>query len=41
MADNVSFRQRAVIELLFKEEILAADIHYRLCAWVLVVLDDG
>jgi len=31
MADNdVSFRQRAVIELLVKEEIPAADIHHRL-----------
>ena len=31
MADNnVSFRQRAVIEFLVKEEIPAADIHHRL-----------
>jgi hypothetical protein len=31
MADNnVSFRQRAVIEFLVKEEISAADIYYRL-----------
>ena len=31
MADNnVSFRQRAVIEFLVKEEIPAADIHRRL-----------
>jgi len=31
MADNdVSFRQRAVIEFLVKEEILAADIHHGL-----------
>ena len=31
MADNgVSFRQRAVIEFLVKEEILAAEIHQRL-----------
>ena len=31
MADNdVSFRQRAVIEFLTKEEIPAADIHHRL-----------
>ena len=30
MADNdVLFRQRAVIELLVKEEIPAADIHHR------------
>ena len=51
MADNdVSFRQRAVIEFLVKEEIPAADIHHRLqrvyvciemCAWLLAVLDDG
>jgi hypothetical protein len=31
MADNdVWFRQRAVIEFLFKEEIPAADIHHKL-----------
>ena len=31
MADNdVSFRQRALIEFLVKEEIPAADIHHRL-----------
>ena len=30
MADDVSFRQRAVIEFLVKEEIPAADIHRRL-----------
>jgi hypothetical protein len=31
MADNnVSFRQRAVIEFLVKQEIPAADIHHRL-----------
>jgi len=31
MADNnVSFRQRAIIEFLVKEEISAADIHHRL-----------
>ena len=31
MADNdVSFRQRAVIEFLVKEEIPVADIHHRL-----------
>ena len=31
MADNdVSFRQRAVIEFLVKEKIPAADIHHRL-----------
>ena len=31
MADNdMSFRQRAVIEFLVKEEILAAEIHQRL-----------
>ena len=30
MADNVSFRQGAVIEFLVKEEIPAADIHHRL-----------
>ena len=31
MADNdVSFRQRAVIEFLYKEDIPAADIHHRL-----------
>jgi hypothetical protein len=47
MADNDdSFRQRAVIEFLVKEEIPAADIHYRLQrvygdVWVLVVLEDG
>ena len=28
--NNVSFRQRAVIEFLVKEEIPAADIHHRL-----------
>ena len=35
MADNdMSFRQRAVIEFLVKEEILAAEIHHRLqCAY--------
>jgi hypothetical protein len=53
MADNdVSFCQHAVIEFLVKEEIPAADIHHRIqrvygdvcmemCAWMLVVLDDG
>ena len=49
MADNdVSFRQRAVIEFLVKEEILLLLIFTRdlsvcmeICAWVLVVLDDG
>ena len=30
MADDISFRQRAVIELLVKEEIPAAEIHQRL-----------
>jgi hypothetical protein len=30
MADYMSFRQRAVIEFLVKEEILAAEIHQRL-----------
>ena len=30
MADDVSFRQRAVIEFLVKEETPAADIHHRL-----------
>ena len=30
MADDMSFRQRAVIEFLIKEEIPAAEIHQRL-----------
>jgi hypothetical protein len=37
MADDVSFRQRAVIEFLVKEEIPAAYIYYRLqrvCGYV-------
>ncbi|KAJ9579502.1 hypothetical protein L9F63_004850 [Diploptera punctata] len=48
MADiNVSFRQRALIEFLVKEEQSAVDIHQRLqCAnempaWVPAVLGDG
>ena len=53
MADNdMSFRQRAVIEFLVKEEIPAAEIHQRLqrgygsvvmevCAWVRAVFKDG
>jgi hypothetical protein len=44
--NNVSFRQRAVIEFLVKEEIPAADttdfsVWMEMCAWVLVVLDGG
>jgi len=45
--NDVSFHQRAVIKFLVKEEIPADDIHHRfsvcleMCAWVLVVLDDG
>ena len=43
MADNdMSFRQRAVVECLVKEEIPAAEIHQRLQrAWVRAVFDDG
>ena len=48
MTDNdMSFRQRAVIEFLVKEEIPAAEIHQRLqllmevCAWVRAVFEDG
>ena len=49
MANNdMSFRQRAVIEFLVKEEIPAAEIHQRLqraygsvCAWVRAVFEDG
>ena len=49
MADNdMSFRQRAVIEFLVKGAIPAAEIHQRLqhaygsvCAWVRAVFEDG
>jgi len=46
MADNnVSFRQRAVIEFLVKEEMLIHTTDFsvcmEMCAWVLVVLDDA
>ena len=44
MADNdISFRQRAVIEFLVKEEIPAAEIHVlmEVCAWVRAVFEDG
>ena len=48
MADNdMSFRQRAVIEFLVKEEIPVPEIHQRLqraygmCAWVRAVFEDG
>jgi len=48
MADNdMSFRQRAVIGFLVKEEIPAAETHQRLqraygsvCAWVRAVFED-
>ena len=47
MADDMSFRQRAVIEFLLKEEIPAPEIHQRLhvlmevCVWVRAVFEDG
>ena len=48
MADNdMSFRQRAVIEFLVKEEIPAAEftrdfsVLMEVCAWVRAVFEDG
>ena len=48
MADNdVSFCQHAIIEFLIKEEIPAAEfttdfsVRMEMCAWVLVLLDNG
>jgi len=47
MADDMLFRQRAVIKFPVKEEIPAAEIHQRLqhalevCAWVRAVFEDG
>ena len=45
--DDMSFRQRAVIQFLVKDEIPAAEIHQRLqraygkvCAWVRAVFED-